>query len=279
MKGGRRARLEIGEENVGIDDAEARRDPLVDVDVADDMNVVETLEERREAEPREAIGRGDGDAQSTRDCWLRIPGYEFEHWHSGYYAPALRVTETSLPGVLVVEPKIYTDERGFFLETWHLQRFLEMGIRENFVQDNHSRSQRGVLRGLHYQEPKQQGKLVRCSRGAIFDVAVDIRPGSPRFGSSVGLLLSAENFLQIWIPEGFAHGFCVISELAEIQYKCTAPYDPASEITIAWDDPRLAIQWPVHDPLLSPKDRLGRRLGDFSEAELPGYSRSPRSPG
>ena len=190
----------------------------------------------------------------------------------------MRISPTDLPEVLLVEPTVHRDERGFFLESWHAEKFAAAGLDVHFVQDNQSGSRRGTLRGLHAQVARPQGKLMRASVGEIYDVAVDIRPGSPRFGSSVGLVLSAENFRQLWIPEGFAHGFCVISELAEIQYKCTAPYDPTSEITIAWDDPRLAIQWPVRDPLLSPKDRLGRRLGDFAESELPGYSCSPRSP-
>lgn len=190
----------------------------------------------------------------------------------------MRISPTELPEVLLVEPTVHRDERGFFLESWHAEKFAAAGLDVHFVQDNQSGSRRGTLRGLHAQVARPQGKLVRASLGEIYDVAVDIRPGSPRFGSSVGLLLSAENFRQLWVPEGFAHGFCVISELAEIQYKCTAPYDPTSEITIAWNDPRLAIQWPVHDPLLSPKDRLGRRLGDFAEAELPSYPRSPSSP-
>ena len=188
----------------------------------------------------------------------------------------MRISPTELPEVLLVEPTVHRDERGFFLESWHAEKFAAAGLDVHFVQDNQSGSRRGTLRGLHAQVARPQGKLVRASLGEIYDVAVDIRPGSPRFGSSVGLLLSAENFRQLWVPEGFAHGFCVISELAEIQYKCTAPYDPTSEITIAWNDPRLAIQWPVHDPLLSPKDRLGRRLGDFAESELPRYPRSPR---
>lgn len=185
----------------------------------------------------------------------------------------MQICPTDLPEVLLVEPTVHRDERGFFLETWHAEKFAAAGLDAGFVQDNQSQSRRGTLRGLHAQVARPQGKLVRASRGEIYDVAVDIRPDSPRFGRSVGLLLSAENFRQLWIPEGFAHGFCVISEIAEIQYKCTAPYDPASEVTIAWDDPRLAIQWPVRDPLLSPKDRLGRRLAEFAPAELPRYPR------
>ncbi len=233
------------------------------------MNIVETLEQRREAEAGEAIGRGDGDAQGTCYRRLRIPGDEFEHWHCGYYAPALKVTETSLPGVLVLEPKIYTDERGFFLETWHLHRFLEMGILENFVQDNHSRSQRGVLRGLHYQEPKQQGKLVRCGRGAIFDVAVDIRVGSPMFGKWFAIELSDRDQRMLWVPPGFAHGFCALTDECDVTYKCTAYYDPPSEQGILWNDPDIGIRWPIEQPRLSTKDSVAPRLKDAPV--LPSY--------
>ncbi len=185
----------------------------------------------------------------------------------------MRISPTDLPEVLLVEPTVHIDERGFFLESWHAEKYAAAGLDARFVQDNQSRSSRGTLRGLHTQVARPQGKLVRALLGEIYDVAVDIRRGSPHFGRSVGLVLSAENFRQLWVPEGFAHGFCVISEVAEVQYKCTAFYDPASEITLAWDDPALAIEWPLRNPLLSPKDRLGRRLCDFTEAELPRYPR------
>ncbi|MFO0691349.1 MAG: dTDP-4-dehydrorhamnose 3,5-epimerase [Myxococcota bacterium] len=182
----------------------------------------------------------------------------------------MRIIPTELPEVLIVEPTVHRDERGFFLETWHARKYAEAGLPAGFVQDNHSRSRRGTLRGLHAQLARPQGKLVRASLGEIFDVAVDIRRGSPRFGRSVAVVLSAENFRQLWIPEGFAHGFCVLSQDAEIQYKCTDFYDPASELTIAWDDPALAIPWPAVGPLLlSAKDRTARRLAEIPEAELP----------
>ena len=184
----------------------------------------------------------------------------------------MRITPTALPEVLLVEPTVHRDERGFFLESWHAEKYAAAGLTARFVQDNHSRSRRGTLRGLHAQIARPQGKLVRVSLGEIYDVAVDIRPASPGFGRSVGFVLSADNFLQLWIPEGFAHGFCVLSEIAEMQYKCTDLYDPTSEITVAWDDPALGIAWPVQDPLLSAKDRAGRRLADFRESELPRLS-------
>ena len=184
----------------------------------------------------------------------------------------MKISPTELPDVLLVEPDVHRDARGFFFESWHAEKFAEAGLDERFVQDNHSRSQRGTLRGLHAQIAKPQGKLVRVSQGEIFDVAVDIRRGSPTFGRHVGVVLSAENFLQLWIPEGFAHGFCVLSEFADLQYRCTDVYDPTSELTIAWDDPALGIDWPIEDPLLSAKDRHGTRLADCTDADLPVYS-------
>jgi len=190
----------------------------------------------------------------------------------------VRIVPTELPEVLLVEPTVHRDDRGFFLETWHAEKYAAAGIPARFVQDNHSRSRRGTLRGLHAQLARPQGKLVRASMGEIYDVAVDIRAGSPRFGRSVGFVLSAENFRQLWIPEGFAHGFCVLSEEAEMQYKCTDLYDPTSEITVAWDDPALGIAWPIAEPLLSAKDRQGRRLAAFGEAELPRYPAGGRAP-
>jgi dTDP-4-dehydrorhamnose 3,5-epimerase len=188
----------------------------------------------------------------------------------------VRILPTELPGVLLVEPTVHRDDRGFFLETWHAQKYAAEGLDARFVQDNHSRSTRGTLRGLHAQLARPQGKLVRASQGEIYDVAVDIRVGSPHFGRSVGFVLSADNFRQLWIPEGFAHGFCVLSETAELQYKCTDVYDPSSEITVAWDDPALGIAWPVREPLLSAKDRSGKRLSAFAESELPRHPGSPR---
>jgi dTDP-4-dehydrorhamnose 3,5-epimerase len=183
----------------------------------------------------------------------------------------VKITPTDLPDVLLVEPDVHRDPRGFFLETWHAAKFAEAGLDIRFVQDNHSRSQRGTLRGLHVQLAKPQGKLVRASVGEIFDVAIDIRHGSPTFGRYVGVRLSADNFRQLWIPGGFAHGFCVLSEIAEMQYKCTDVYDPTSELTIAWDDPTIGIEWPLEDPLLSDKDRVGRSLADCTAQDLPAY--------
>jgi dTDP-4-dehydrorhamnose 3,5-epimerase len=189
-------------------------------------------------------------------------------------AHALKITPTDLPEVLLVEPDVHRDTRGFFVETWHAAKYAEAGLDVGFVQDNHSRSQRGTLRGLHAQLAKPQGKLIRVSVGEIFDVAVDIRHGSPNFGRYVGVVLSADNFRQLWIPEGFAHGFCVISETAELQYKCTDFYDPASELAIAWDDPEIGIRWPADAPLLSAKDRNAPRLSDCAPELLPVYSNS-----
>lgn len=174
----------------------------------------------------------------------------------------MNVIETSLPEVLVIEPRVFADERGFFMETYHEARFRHFGIDAKFVQDNHSRSARSVLRGLHYQEPNSQGKLVRCVRGALFDVAVDIRVGSPHFGKWVGIEITEENKRMVWMPNGFAHGFCPVSDIADLVYKCTSAYDPASERSILWNDPDLAIAWPIAKPILSPKDAAAPRLKD-----------------
>jgi dTDP-4-dehydrorhamnose 3,5-epimerase len=182
----------------------------------------------------------------------------------------LKVTETSLPGVLLIEPAVLGDARGFFIETYHAERFREVGIDAAFVQDNHSRSARGVLRGLHYQEPNAQGKLVRCPRGALFDVAVDVRVGSPHFGTWCGVELSEENKKILWIPAGFAHGFCALTDDAELVYKCTEFYDPQSERCIAWNDPDIGIRWPVKDPQLSQRDAAAPRLKEAKV--LPRYS-------
>jgi len=166
----------------------------------------------------------------------------------------VRVVATAIPGVLVVEPDVHADGRGFFLETYHADRYRAHGIDGPFVQDNHSRSARGTLRGLHLQLARPQGKLVRVIEGEIYDVAVDVRRGSPTFGRFVGLTLTAENFRQCYVPPGFAHGFCVVSPVAQVEYKCTDIYDPASEIGIAWNDPAIGIPWPVEEPLLSARD-------------------------
>ena len=176
----------------------------------------------------------------------------------------LRFVETELPGVLRVEPRVHQDHRGFFLETYHREKYAIGGIDALFVQDNHSRSARGILRGLHAQGRRPQGKLVRCVEGAIFDVAVDIRRGSPSFARWVGAELTAENFHQLWVPPGFAHGFCVLSEVAHVEYKCTEPYDAADEISILWNDPDLDIAWPIRDPTVSAKDSRAPRLREVA---------------
>jgi dTDP-4-dehydrorhamnose 3,5-epimerase len=175
----------------------------------------------------------------------------------------VKIIPTDIPGVLIVEPKVFGDERGFFLETFHAKRYAEAGIPGPFVQDNYSRSVKGTLRGLHFQEPQSQGKLVQVVAGAVYDVAVDVRRGSPTFGKWVGGELSAENKRQFWIPPGFAHGFCVLSEFADFQYKCTALYAPEHERAILWNDPDLAIAWPLSGaPRLSSKDAAAPRLKD-----------------
>jgi dTDP-4-dehydrorhamnose 3,5-epimerase len=175
---------------------------------------------------------------------------------------AVKVTETSLPGVLILEPRQFADERGFFTEIFVASRYPTLGLPAEFAQDNFSRSKHGVLRGLHFQEPNAQGKLVQVLRGAVYDVAVDVRRGSPTFGRSVGVELTGEQPRQLWVPPGFAHGFCVTSESADFLYKCTTPYAPANERSILWNDPALAIEWPIMEPLLSAKDAAAPRLAD-----------------
>jgi len=172
----------------------------------------------------------------------------------------MRVLPTELPDVLILEPTVHRDARGFFLETYQAERFAKAGISAPFVQDNHSRSARGVLRGLHAQRRTPQGKLVRAVLGEIWDVAVDIRPGSATYGRWTGVTLDAASCRQLWIPPGFLHGFCVMSEWAEIEYKCTAPYDRDDEIGVVWNDPDIGIAWPIKDPALSPKDAALPRL-------------------
>ena len=157
---------------------------------------------------------------------------------------------------------MHRDERGFFLETYHREKYARGGIAAEFVQDNHSRSARGTLRGLHAQLRRPQGKLIRCAAGEIYDVAVDIRRGSATFGRWVGITISGEDFRQLWIPPGFAHAFCVLSEVAHVEYKCTELYDAADEISIAWDDPDIGIGWPIRDPVVSAKDSRAPRLKD-----------------
>jgi dTDP-4-dehydrorhamnose 3,5-epimerase len=167
----------------------------------------------------------------------------------------VKVTRTALPGVIILEPKIFGDERGFFIETFQAERFrTEAGVDFAFVQDNHSRSRRGVLRGLHLQKERPQGKLVRAARGEVFDVAADIDPRSPTFRRWVGVTLSDTNHRQLWIPPGYAHGFVVTSEIADFEYKCTDYYHPQSETGVIWNDPDLLISWPIADPTLSDKD-------------------------
>jgi dTDP-4-dehydrorhamnose 3,5-epimerase len=180
----------------------------------------------------------------------------------------MKVIETPLAGLLIIEPKVFGDERGFFLETWSRQRYQEIGINVDFVQDNLSFSRRGVLRGLHFQNPQPQGKLVYVLQGEVFDVAVDIRKGSPTFGRWHGVVLSDENKRQFWVPAGFAHGFCVTSESALFTYKCTELYAPQHERSIRWNDPSLAIDWPITEPQVSDKDRLAPRLADIDPAHL-----------
>ncbi len=168
----------------------------------------------------------------------------------------MEVMATALPGVLLIRPRVFGDERGFFLETFSAERYRQVaGIRLPFVQDNHSRSRRGVLRGLHFQRTRAQGKLVGVARGSVFDVAVDIDPASPTCGRHVGVELSDANHLQLWVPPGYAHGFCVLSEVADVVYKCTHYYHPEDEGGLAWNCPRLGIPWPIDAPLLSAKDR------------------------
>lgn len=185
----------------------------------------------------------------------------------------MRFLPTALPGVVIVEPDVHRDARGCFLETYHAEKYRAGGIDAVFVQDNYSRSIQGTLRGLHLQRRQPQGKLVRVVGGEIFDVAVDVRRGSPTFGRWTSARLSADNFRQCYIPPGFAHGFCVLSDKAEVEYKATEVYDPASEIGIAWNDPTLAIAWPVDDPLLSDRDRRLPTLADVMAA-LPEYART-----
>ncbi len=179
----------------------------------------------------------------------------------------MNVDATPLPGVLVVTPRVFGDARGFFLETFHLEKYAKAGIPGPFVQDNWSHSSRNTLRGLHFQNPNAQGKLVSCTRGAVFDVAVDVRVGSPHFGKWFGLELSPENKKQLWIPPGFAHGFVALTDDADFLYKCTALYAPDCEHSVLWNDPAIGIDWPTREPLLSKKD-----------LEAPVLAKAPRLP-
>ena len=176
----------------------------------------------------------------------------------------MNVIECNIQGPLILEPRVFGDERGFFMESWNAQAFAQAGLDLTFVQDNHSRSQKGVLRGMHFQNPGPQGKLVRVVRGAVFDAVVDLRRSSPTFGKWTGVILSAENKRIFWVPEGFAHGFLTLEDDTDFLYKCTAPYAPQYEASLAWDDPAVGIDWPLEgiEPKLSAKDAVGLPLAD-----------------
>lgn len=182
----------------------------------------------------------------------------------------MNVRETTLPGVLLLEPRVFQDERGFFIETFNTRALQGSGVPAGFVQDNHSRSTKGVVRGLHYQLADPQGKLVHVARGSVFDVAVDIRVGSPHFGRWFGVELNDQNLCSLWIPPGFAHGFCAISDIADVIYKCTTLYDAKDDRGVAWNDPRIGIEWPIEDPLVSAKDSGLEGLSE-SRGDLPRY--------
>ena len=178
----------------------------------------------------------------------------------------MNVIRTKLEDCVIIEPKVFVDERGFFLETFQSDRYADLaGISLPFVQDNHSRSSRGVLRGLHFQKTKPQGKLVRVVRGEVYDVAVDIRQGSPTYGQWEAVILSEENKTQYWVPPGFAHGFVVLSETADFEYKCTDYYDPSDEGSLLWDDPYLNIPWPIDNPKISEKDATASLFADLKK--------------
>ncbi|CAI1953942.1 dTDP-4-dehydrorhamnose 3,5-epimerase [Serratia fonticola] len=178
----------------------------------------------------------------------------------------MQVTDTKIRGVKIIQPKVFGDARGFFLETFEKKRYQELlDIELDFVQDNHSRSSRGVLRGLHFQKMNPQGKLVRVVRGEVFDVVVDIRPDSPTYGTWEGVTLSEENKIQFWIPPGLAHGFVVLSDSADFEYKCTDYYNPAHEGCLLWNDPDVGVEWPIANPLLSEKDKLGKLLKELGQ--------------
>jgi dTDP-4-dehydrorhamnose 3,5-epimerase len=183
----------------------------------------------------------------------------------------VKVERTALPGVVIITPAVHTDPRGSFRESWQRERYAEAGLPTEWVQDNVSFSHRRVLRGLHFQHPRPQGKLVTALRGEILDVAVDVRVGSPTFGRFVAETLSSENGRQLWVPEGFAHGFVVLSDDALVHYKVTQPYQPGGDRTIAWNDPDIGIEWPVSAPMMSERDAAARRLGDFAPEELPQF--------
>lgn len=181
----------------------------------------------------------------------------------------MKIVDTTIDGVVIIEPEVFGDQRGFFLESFQVQRYRDAGIEDTFIQDNISRSVEGTLRGLHYQYPRGQAKLVQVLHGEIFDVAVDIRRGSPSFGKWVGVTLSAENHRQMYIPQGFAHGFCVLSESALFMYKCSDYYVPQDEQGVLWSDPELNIQWPITKPVLSSRDQDLPLLGHIPADRLP----------
>jgi dTDP-4-dehydrorhamnose 3,5-epimerase len=181
------------------------------------------------------------------------------------------VKDTEIPGLKIIQPKVFGDARGYFLETYSKKRYEEAGIKAQFVQDNLSFSSKGILRGMHFQNPGAQGKLVSVVQGEVYDVAVDVRVGSPTFGKWLGVYLSGELKNQFWVPAGFAHGFVVTSESAVFSYKCDAYYNPSTEFSLAWDDPDIGIAWPLVQPQLSAKDQRGRRLRDFAKEELPRF--------
>ena len=181
----------------------------------------------------------------------------------------MQIETTALPGVVLITPRVFKDPRGFFQESWNRSRYAEAGITGEFVQDNLSRSSRGVLRGLHFQHPHDQGKLVHVLEGSVFDVAVDIRHGSPTFGHWVGYELSADNHRQLYLPPGFAHGFCVTSDSALFAYKCTDYYHPESETSLLWNDPQIGIEWPLDNPELSDRDAAAQPLAEIDPQRLP----------
>ena len=184
----------------------------------------------------------------------------------------MKIEATPLPGVWLIQPDVFGDHRGYFQESWNKRKFAEQGLNLDFVQDNLSYSRKGILRGLHFQNPKAQGKLVQALQGEFFDVAVDVRKGSPTFGQWFGAVLSAENHLQMYVPEGFAHGFCVLSETALFAYKCTEFYNPQTEYSLRFDDPDIGIDWPLGDAYsLSAKDENAQRLKEFPQESLPIY--------
>jgi dTDP-4-dehydrorhamnose 3,5-epimerase len=183
----------------------------------------------------------------------------------------MNVLPTRLPEVVIIEPRVHGDSRGYFLETWAAERYELVGVPNRFVQDNISRSRKGIVRGLHLQNPHEQGKLVSTLEGEVFDVAVDVRVGSPRFGRWVGVVLSEQNHRQLWIPPGFAHGFCVLSDEAIFHYKCTDSYHAQSELAVSWNDPAIGIDWPVVSPTVSDRDAAAPRLASIPRDRLPQY--------